>query len=123
MPTGYINMTQPFQAATHEVAPNSVAPDVGRREKVASNPKGGGGQRGEQSLAASLPWYRREAWLVASILAVIPVLLAIIAPQQWRMPLMGLGGLFMAISVMLLFRREQIVRVEKSMQSNPSSRD
>jgi len=56
------------------------------------------------------PWYRREVWLVLGLGAFVPVTLAIFVPQEWKVPLLGLTGVMIAASAVLLIRQQGGIR-------------
>ena len=51
------------------------------------------------------PWYRTESWLVVSLLGFLPLLLALAAPQNLRVPLVSVAGLLIACGLVMLVRR------------------
>lgn len=60
--------------------------------------------RAPSDSAADLPWYRRETWLAVQIVAIIPILGAILLPVSYRLPLCILGGTLVAIGTVMLLR-------------------
>ena len=53
-----------------------------------------------------LPWYRTERWLAVQLLALVPILSAMFAPSQFRIPLSIVGGTLVAIgTVMMLMHK------------------
>jgi hypothetical protein len=56
--------------------------------------------------AADLPWYRRETWLVVQILAILPILGAMLVPASYRLPLCILGGALVAIGTVMMLRHK-----------------
>lgn len=52
------------------------------------------------------PWYRSERWLAVQLLALVPILAAMFAPSQFRIPLSIVGGTLVAIgTVMMLMHK------------------
>ena len=49
-------------------------------------------------------WYRRERWLVVTLVAFLPVLAALFAPMELRLPLVGASVLLVLIGVGMLLR-------------------
>ena len=56
--------------------------------------------------AANLPWYRRETWLAVQIVAIIPIVGAILVPAAYRLPLCVLGGALVAIGTVMMLRHK-----------------
>jgi hypothetical protein len=56
--------------------------------------------------AADLPWYRRERWLAVQLVALIPILGAMLVPVQYRVPLCILGGVLVAIGTVMMLRHD-----------------
>ena len=55
---------------------------------------------------AERPWYRKERWLVVQLAALIPILTAMLAPQEYRVPLCILGGALVAIGTVMMLRHD-----------------
>ena len=53
----------------------------------------------------SRPWYHREPWLAVSLAGLALTLLAAMAPQSLRVPMIGLGGLLTVAGIALLVRQ------------------
>ncbi len=51
------------------------------------------------------PWYRREMWLAVCLASFVPVCIAIVAPPEWKVPLIGLAGAVMMASIVMLIRQ------------------
>ncbi len=47
-----------------------------------------------------------EPWLVVSFASLVPLVVAMLLPESWRMPLYVIGGVLCAIGIALLFRQE-----------------
>jgi hypothetical protein len=57
--------------------------------------------------AAAGAWYRSEAWLVVELAAVVPVLVALVAPEAFRVWLVALGGVLIASGLVMLILRDR----------------
>jgi uncharacterized membrane protein len=55
-------------------------------------------------------WYRSEPWLAVLLAAFVPLLGASVAPVALRVPLVGVGGLIVAVGLAMLVRRDRAVR-------------
>lgn len=56
------------------------------------------------------PWYRAEAWLAVEFASVVPVVVALIAPEGFRLWLVGLAGAMIALGLAMLVRRDREAR-------------
>ena len=56
--------------------------------------------------SAELPWYRRETWLVVQIVAILPILGAMLVPASYRLLLCILGGTLVAIGTVMMLRHK-----------------
>ena len=55
---------------------------------------------------ADRPWYRRETWLAVQIMAIPPILGAMLVPESYRLPLCILGGTLVAIGTVMMLRHK-----------------
>lgn len=55
------------------------------------------------------PWYQREAWLAVCLVSFMPIVVAIFAPESWKIPLIISSGTLMLVSMVMLsvHRRRQ----------------
>jgi hypothetical protein len=51
------------------------------------------------------PWYRREPWLAVELLAFVPLLAALAVPRRFQLALIAVGGLLVALGLVLLWRQ------------------
>lgn len=50
------------------------------------------------------PWYRTERWLVVQLLALVPILAAMLFPMTYRVPLFVAGGSLLVTGTLMLMR-------------------
>ena len=55
-------------------------------------------------------WYRSESWLAVEIAAVVPVVVALVAPEAFRIPLVALGGVLVVLGLSMLVVHERAAR-------------
>jgi hypothetical protein len=60
--------------------------------------------------SSSRRWYRSESWLAVELAAVVPVVAALVAPEAFRIPLVALGGLLVALGLAMLVVHERDAR-------------
>ena len=54
--------------------------------------------------ASDKPWYRTERWLVMQLVALVPILGAMLLPTAYRIPLFAIGGALVAAGTVMLLR-------------------
>ena len=54
--------------------------------------------------ASDKPWYRTERWLIVQLLALVPILGAMLLPMTYRVPLFIAGGSLVLTGTMMLLR-------------------
>ena len=52
------------------------------------------------------PWYRREPWLAVMLVAFLPLVATVLAPEAAKYPLLGLTGLTLIVGSAMLIRQE-----------------
>lgn len=92
-------------AASARAEPAGMSADRQRAGDVArSHPNAR--KKGTAVECPDLPWYRTERWLAVQLLALVPILAAMFAPIQFRVPLSIAGGTLVAIgTVMMLMHK------------------
>jgi hypothetical protein len=104
-----------------QVAPNAITTPLVRPEPKPAPPpvetrSSEADQRAEPSRVAvphaepaasgtSLPWYRSEPWIALALGAFAPLLGAVIAPDMAQYPLIGLSGVLLVASIVMLLRQ------------------
>lgn len=58
-----------------------------------------------QEASQTTRWYRKEPWAGMCAIALAVFMIAAIVPPMLRIPMMGLAGVLMAISVVLLIKQ------------------
>ncbi|HET9797820.1 MAG TPA: hypothetical protein VFP90_07525 [Gemmatimonadaceae bacterium] len=58
----------------------------------------------EETDASDKPWYRTERWLIVQLLALVPILGAMLLPTTYRIPLFIAGGSLVLTGTMMLLR-------------------
>ena len=53
----------------------------------------------------SRPWYRSEPWMAVALAAFAPLVAAVIAPDTAQYYLIGLSGVLLAVSIVMLLRQ------------------
>ena len=99
------------EARVDGTAPDGVPSAVGERRTIDPadelRPWDGPGRRAERDADVTTgPLYRREPWLVAQLLAFLPIIAAMFLPKAYQIPLFGLGGTLIAVGMVLLIRKE-----------------
>jgi hypothetical protein len=132
-----MNPTQPKppvgSALDHPTAPvaaRHVAPNDARAPGEAPWPRAGAAPlTARQGIGAghATAWYRREAWLAVCLASFLPIVVAIFAPQPWKVPLAGLSGVVLAASMLMLVLhlrriRQRETRERVRPESAPSAR-
>lgn len=64
--------------------------------------------------SADVPWYRREKWLAVQVVAIVPILSAMLVPASYRLPLCVLGGALVAIGTVMLLRHKPTPALSRS---------
>ena len=59
----------------------------------------------DKTITTTLPWYRSEPWLAFAVAAFLPVILALVLPEELKVALAGVAGALMLASLWLLMRR------------------
>lgn len=62
-------------------------------------------ERASESAASRRPWLRREGWLAALLVSLIPIMAVPFAPRSAIPVLMGVAGAFILLGVVLFARR------------------
>jgi hypothetical protein len=103
--------------ARHDRAPSTDGPASTRVEPIATSgdrQRAGDDSHTESSArrqhatveSPDRPWYHTERWLAVQLLALVPILSAMFAPSQFRIPLSIVGGTLVAIgTVMMLMHK------------------
>ena len=92
-------------AASTRVEPTDISADRQRAGDVART-EPHARKKGTAVESPDLPWYRTERWLAVQLLALVPILAAMFAPSQFRVPLSIAGGTLVAIgTVMMLMHK------------------
>jgi hypothetical protein len=89
-----------------EASPESREPEVAAPPLEAPRTLRGDVASARTDGAADLPWYRRERWLAVQLVALIPILGAMLVPVQYRVPLCILGGALVAIGTVMMLRHD-----------------
>lgn len=55
-------------------------------------------------------WYRSESWLAVELAAVVPVVVALVAPRPFRIPLVALGLVLVVLGLAMLVVHERAAR-------------
>ena len=63
---------------------------------------------------SGLPWYRREKWLAVQIVAIVPILSAMLVPVTYRLSLCILGGVLVAVGTVMLLRHKPMPASSRS---------
>ena len=53
----------------------------------------------------SRPWYRSEPWMAVALVAFAPLVAAVIAPDTAQYYLIGLSGVLLVVSIVMLLRQ------------------
>jgi hypothetical protein len=62
---------------------------------------------------AVTPWHRRERWLVVCLASFLPVVIAIFAPQAWKVPLAVVTGVMVGAGLLMLMRKLRDIRIRE----------
>jgi len=104
-----------------QVAPNTITTPLVRPEPQPTPPTGTGRSEADPqseptrarearaeaaaSDGTSQPWYRSEPWIAVALAAFAPLGAAVIAPDAAQYPLIGLSGLLLVLSIVMLLRQ------------------
>lgn len=99
----------PVATTTPDALPKPPAPAAPTAASIAAEPAAPAVQPVPPTAASAAPrgapWYRGESWLVVSLAAFLPLLLALVVPQSLRVPLVGVAALLVACGMVMLARR------------------
>ena len=102
------------RASSAEETPTPNDREAAISPEVTPPPRSDSDARAVTGGGSDLPWYRRESWLAVQILAIVPILSAMLVPETYRLPLCILGGVLVAVGTVMLLRHKPMPASSRS---------